>query len=157
MSRRSAKSSHTPSKIPSACRECGVVLRDPERQYCRDCLPKFKDERTGKLVGAARLLVAQMRASADDPALSTEAKGKRVATNAARREAALRWERENPGPYDPEQFRAEVLPGLAMTTLPQMMRATGLTSGYCWRIRRGERTPHAMYWEALRELINMQS
>src|SRR6266540_1949881 len=30
--------------------------------------------------------------------------------------------------------------------LPDLVRATGLTSGYCWRIRRGDRTPHAMDW-----------
>jgi CRISPR-associated endonuclease Cas1 len=153
MSRRSAKASHAPSKIPSACRECGVVLSDPERQYCRDCLPKFKDQRTDKLVRAARHVLAEMRASANDPARSPEAIAKRVAANGARRKAALAWERENPGPRDSEEFRERILPGLAGVTLPQMMRATGLTSGYCWKIRRGERVPHPMYWDALRSLV----
>jgi CRISPR-associated endonuclease Cas1 len=150
MSRRSAKVSHTPSKIPSACRECGVVLNDPERQYCRDCLPKFKEQHTDKLVKAARQVLAEMRASADDPSRSPEAVAKRVKTNSERRKAALAWERKNPGPHDPEMFRSEILPTLGRVTLPQMMRATGLTSGYCWKIRRGERIPHPMYWASLR-------
>lgn len=149
MARRSAKASATPSKFPSACRDCGVVLSDPERQYCRNCLPKLKDQRTAKLVRAARRVLAEMRASADDPARSPEAKAKRVATNAARREAALAWEQENPGPHNTEKFRREILPGLAEVTLTQMMRATGLSSRYCLRIRRGERVPHPMYWKAL--------
>jgi hypothetical protein len=152
MARGAAKASATPSKFPSACRECGIVLSDPERQYCRDCLPTFKDQRTDKLVRAARQVLAEMRASADDPARSPEAIAKRVATNAMRREAARAWEQENPGPHDRQVYRSETLPSLADVTLPQMMRATGLTSGYCWKIRRGERIPHPMYWEALRAL-----
>lgn len=152
MARRSTKASATPSKVPSACRECGVVLSDPERQYCGDCLPKFKDQRTDKLVRAARQVLAEMRAAADDPARSPRAIAKRVATNAARREAALAWERKNPGPHDVENFRQEILPALARVTVPQMMRATGLTSSYCWRIRRGERMPHPMYWTTLRDI-----
>lgn len=152
MARRSTRASRKPSKVSSACRECGVVLSDPERQYCRDCLPKLKDQRTAKLVRAARQVLAEMRASADDPARSPQAIAKRVAKNAARREAALAWERQNPWPHDLERFTREILPGLASVTVPQMMRATGLTSSYCWRIRRGERFPHPMYWEALQRL-----
>ncbi len=152
MARRSAKASAAPSKVPSACQECGIVLSNPERQYCRDCLPKFKDQRTIKLVRAARQVLTEMRATADDPARSPQAIAKRVATNAIRRDAALTWERENPGRHDPQMFRVEILPGLSAATLPQMMRATGLSSAYCWRIRRGERVPHPMYWGRLREL-----
>lgn len=154
MARGAAKSSSKPSKVVSACRECGVVLTDPERQYCADCLPKFKDERTGRFVHAARRMLNEMRASADDPARSPQAIAKRVASNTKRRNASLAWERENPGPHDPDMFRSKILPGLAAATLPQMMAATGLTSGYCWRIRRGERVPHPMYWEALRACCN---
>ncbi|MGH2659711.1 MAG: hypothetical protein ACRDHS_08610 [Actinomycetota bacterium] len=91
-----------------------------------------------------------MRASADDPARSPQAIARRVATNAMRREAALAWERENPGQHDVEEFILNILPRLAGVTVPQMIRATGLTSSYCWRIRRGERTPHPMYWNVLR-------
>lgn len=114
----------------------------PDREYCDVCLPAFKDERTERLVSAARDVLARMRASSDDPARSSEAIAKRVATNAERRRSALAWEQRNPGPHDPESFRREVLPGLQTATLPQMMRATGLSSGYCWRIRRGDRVPH---------------
>jgi hypothetical protein len=77
---------------------------------------------------------------------------KRVATNAVRRKAALEWERSNLGPFDAQEFRLRILPKLRAVTIPEMMRVTGLSSSYCWRIRRGERILHPMYWESLRSL-----
>lgn len=101
---------------------------------------------------AAKRKLAEMRASDRDPAKSPEAIAKRVATYAKRKEASRLWEHENPGPHDRADFRDRILPALGHVTLPEMMRVTGLTSGYCWKIRRGERIPHPMYWDALREL-----
>jgi hypothetical protein len=37
------------------------------------------------------------------------------------------------------------MPGLARVTLPAMVNATGLTSGYCFQIKRGKQTPQPMY------------
>lgn len=145
-------STTTPTALPSACRECGVMLDAPDRAYCDDCLPQFKAQRTDKLVVSARSLLAQMRTSANDPAQSEEAKARRVASYTKRRSASRIWEKANPGPHDHGRFRTEILPRLADATLPQMMRATGLSSAYCWKIRRGDRVPHPMYWEALRAL-----
>jgi hypothetical protein len=154
LARRSAKAPSKPRLVPNACRQCGLILIGYERQYCEDCLPKFKDQRTEKLVGAARAALAEMRASPNDPAKAPEAVAKRVAAHAERRRAALLWEKENPGPHDVELFRREIAPALLDATLPQMMRATGLSSGYCWRIRRGDRVPHPMYWTALASLTS---
>jgi CRISPR-associated endonuclease Cas1 len=149
MGRRIAKTATRARRAPNACRECGVILNDPDRQYCDDCLPTFKDERTKRLVSAARSTLAEMRSSPNDPARSSEAIAKRVATYSKRREAARLWQRENPGPHHKDQFRRDVLPRLQAVTLPQMVRATGLSSKYCLQIRRGERVPHPMYWDAL--------
>jgi hypothetical protein len=151
MGRRSTKTSSRP-RASNACRECGVTLTNPDRQYCRDCLPKFKDRRTDNLVRAARRVLEEMRTSPDDPARSAEAIAKRVAAHSKRRTAALAWAAANPGPHDATVFRQEIAPKLSGVTLPANMRATGLSSAYCWRIRRGERVPHPMYWQALREL-----
>jgi len=152
LGRRTGAAQQKTRPIPSACRACGVVLEDADRIYCPDCIPGFKADRTARLVSAARSVLAEMRRSEHDPAQSEEAKAKRVAAYRKRKEAARAWERENPGPHHPDAYRLEILPRLAMATLPQTMRATGLTSGYCWRIRRGERIPHPMYWGALHEL-----
>jgi hypothetical protein len=135
--------------VPSACRACGVVLETADRVYCPDCVPGFKLERTEKLVRAARSALKEMRSSERDPAQTEEAKTKRVAAYKSRKEGARAWLANNPGPHDPAVYRSEILPGLGSVTLPQMMRATGLSSGYCWKIRRGERIPHPMYWGPL--------
>ena len=138
--------------VPNACRECGLVLDDRDRQYCDDCLPRFKDERTAKLVEAARAVLGEMRASPNDPAKSPEAVAKRVAAHAKHRTAALEWERDHPGPHDPQEFKRDVAPWLGGATLAQLMQATGLSSAYCWRIRRGDRVPHPMHWSVLADL-----
>lgn len=117
-----------------------------------DCIPGFKAERTQNHVKAARSKLVEMRISENDPAQTSEAKAKRAIAYRARKASAREWLARNPGPHDPAIFRAEILPGLAQVTLPKMMRATGLTSGYCWKIPRGERVPHPMYWSALRKI-----
>ncbi len=152
LGRRIAPSLARTTRITPACRMCGVVLDRSDRVFCADCLPIFKAERTAKLVEGARSVLAKMRGSEADPARSVGAKAKRIATNAQRRREAVIWEQVNPGPHDPEAFRSQILPRLQHATLPQMMKATGLTSGYCWKIRRGERVPHPMHWSALRSL-----
>lgn len=150
LGRRAAPNQTRSRRIPSACRSCGVVLTKEGRRYCPDCLPQFERDRTDKLAAAGRSVLVEMRGRANDPAKSPEAKAKRTATMARRKAAATAWERKNPGVFDREVFLAEILPGLAQATLPEMMAATGLTSGYCWKIKRGERVPHPMYWEKLR-------
>jgi len=97
-------------------------------------------------------MLAQMRSSNADPAQTVEAKQRRARSLAARTEAARRWEEANPGPHEREAFVRELLPRLQGVTLPAMMQATGLTSEYCFKIKRAERVPHPMYWEALRKL-----
>lgn len=156
LGRRTGAAQQKARPIPSACRRCGVVLEDAERVYCPDCIRAFKEDRTARLVSAARSVLAEMRSSDRDPAQTDEAKAKRVAAYKSRKDAARTWTKENPGPHDHAVYRAKILPLLARVTLPQMMRATGLTSGYCWKIRRGERIPHPMYWDALRRLVSRE-
>jgi hypothetical protein len=143
-----------PAKLASACRTYGVVLQDADRIYCPDCIPGFKTERTEKLVAAARSVLAEMRSSDVDPAQTADAKAKRDAAYKSRKEAARTWAKQNPGPHDPAIYQTEILPGLMSVTLPQLIQATGLTSGYCWKIRRGDRIPHPMYWGVLRSCVN---
>lgn len=152
MGRGSSKAASGARLVPNGCRECGLIVEDRHRLYCDECLPRFKNQRTEKLVGVARAALAEMRASPNDPAKTPEAIAKRVAGHAERRRAALAWEKENPGPHNAEIFKSEIAPSLSAVTLPQMMQVTGLSSAYCWRIRRGDRVPHPMHWESLRNL-----
>jgi hypothetical protein len=126
--------------------------RPPTASTARIAYPS--SNRSGRIsLSAARSVLAEMRSAGHDPAQTGEAKAKRVASYKDRKADARVWEKQNPGPHDPVMYRTEILPRLPEVTVPQMMRATGLTSGYCWKIRRGERTPHPMYWLALRRLV----
>jgi len=69
---------------------------------------------------------------------------------ARRNEASAAWKNDHPGVFHRDVFLKEILPSLAEVTLTQMMKATGPSSGYCWKIKRGQRIPHPMHWEALR-------
>jgi hypothetical protein len=53
--------------VPSACRTCGIVLKTADRIYCPDCIAVFKQERTDKLVSAARSVLAEMRSGGPVP------------------------------------------------------------------------------------------
>ena len=151
----SSSGSARPSRASRRTGPTGPCSPRP-RPDCPDCIPAFKADRTATLVSAAQSVLAEMRDSESDPAQTIEAKAKRVAAYVERKERARAWLHENPGPHDPSAFRSEILPGLASVTLPQMMRAPGLASGYCWKIRRGERIPHPMYWSDLRRLTEAQ-
>jgi hypothetical protein len=154
LGRRSPERSARPKPVVSACRDCGAVLDQDDRVYCDECLPKFESERTAKLLRSARKVLAEMRGSANDPAQTPEAKGKRQSSVKARIEVRRVWELEHGSKYDRQVFAREILPRLTEATLPQMMRATGLTSGYCWKIKKGQRVPHPMYWAVLRALAD---
>lgn len=88
------------------------MLADPERQYCRDCLPKFKEQRTDKLARAARQVLEEMRASPDGPARSPEAIAQESGNKRRAKKSCARLEQNNPGPHDPDVFQLEILPTL---------------------------------------------
>jgi hypothetical protein len=70
-------------KIASACRLCGLILDEPGRQVCDECLPEVDKARAKKLSSVGKATLAAMRASADDPARSATAQRKRVQTSRA--------------------------------------------------------------------------
>ena len=83
-------------KVPPACRTCGLILDDPERSVCDECLPQLDQERTAKLSAAGKATLAAMRALGDaDPAHSTEARAKRAASSAKAVSANRDWERRH--------------------------------------------------------------
>src|SRR5918911_5358636 len=62
----------------------------------------FRRSRTGRVSPVANpgALPGRMRASAENPQQSVEARAKRMKTNAERARLAKEWEREHPGPYE---------------------------------------------------------
>jgi CRISPR-associated endonuclease Cas1 len=146
---RSGTQSVASAGPPPVCAACGAEVPSTRRTYCDECL---SERRAGVLAdfkssGPAEL--ARLRAAGKDPTRTEGARRAIGARNARRRIEAAAWDAENARP-DPDEFRREVLPGIQMVTVNALMRATGLSKRYVWRIRRGEYVPHPRHWEALR-------
>jgi CRISPR-associated endonuclease Cas1 len=132
----------------SACRSCGLVLEDPDRALCDECLAAYDAERVAKLAAAGSATLAAMRASAEDPAHSASARRKRAEASRKTSVAMRAWEREH-GKGDAEKYELEVLPAIRQLTVPQLMKLTGLSQFHCWKVRKGERRLHARHWRAI--------
>jgi CRISPR-associated endonuclease Cas1 len=132
----------------AACRECGVILHDPERTICDECFPDYDRERTDKLSKAGKATLAAMRASSDDPARSPTARAKKRERSRSTSLAMRAWEREH-GRGNPEVYEREILPQVQRMTVPQLMKLTGLSQFHCWKVRKGDRRLHARHWEAI--------
>jgi CRISPR-associated endonuclease Cas1 len=139
-------------KVPPACRSCGLVLDDPQRVICDDCLPDYATERSEKLARAGRAALVAMRTAPDDPAKSPEARAKRAETSRARMSAIRAWEREHGTAVDRVKYEAEIVPALKALTVPAIMAVTGLSQHYCWQVRTGRKRLHPMHWVAVLKL-----
>jgi hypothetical protein len=64
----------------------------------------------------------------------------------------LAWERKHSEPVDREWFTREVVPALSGVSAGALARATGLSVSQCAKVKKGERVPHPMRWEAIRTL-----
>jgi len=51
----------------------------------------------------------------------------------------------------PEVYEREIRPVIQRTTVPQLMKLTGLSQFHCWKVRKGDRRLHARHWIAIRE------
>ena len=51
-------------------------------------------------------------------------------------------------------YLEEIVPHLDRVTVPQIMNATALSSGYASMIRRGIKVPHPRHWQALSSIID---
>jgi hypothetical protein len=51
---------------------------------------------------------------------------------------------------DTAEFERDILPKLVAVPIRALAAATGLSVGYCRRVKKGTITPHPMWWEALR-------
>jgi hypothetical protein len=66
--------------------------------------------------------------------------------------AAREWQRTHSWPPAWAHYEREVRPAVEESTVGELARATGLSRGYCGRVRRGEVVPHPMWWEAIAAL-----
>jgi hypothetical protein len=114
------------------CPDCGKAVTNPRHVRCEACI-------------------------AADPAQAPEIRGRRGAAIAARKRALTEWNKANPGTvYDPDLFRREILPRLALVKLSEIAEAAGCFKAYASDIRRGKWTPHVSTWKALGRLVSLE-
>jgi hypothetical protein len=113
------------------CPDCGGAVTNPRHARCDACI-------------------------AADPAQAAEIRGRRGAAIAARKRALAEWDKANPDAvYDPELFRREILPRLALVKLSEIAEAASCSKASASDIRRGKWTPHVSTWGALGQLVGV--
>jgi CRISPR-associated endonuclease Cas1 len=138
-----------PSPRPAkTCCGCGVTLSRRDRSYCPNCLPKISVERLAK----AHAVIAALREAGRDPNHGGLSGLKRGAANRRHYRQQEAWERSNARP-DPAAFSRDLLPKLGAIGISQLVKATGLSRSYWWRVKRGQCVPHPRHWTAVRELL----
>lgn len=127
------------TRPPNACAECGMSLAGLDRKLCEACLPDERAQHVEQMLEKSLVAKARHRAEGVDPERAAETKRRLSETMRERRRRISAWAAENEVTADPDVFRREILPRLQAATIRQLMRATGLSSLYCSRIRSGER------------------
>jgi hypothetical protein len=145
---RSVRGTRTPLPVASACRMCGLVLEDPDRALCDECLPDYDRERTRRLSNAGKATLAAMRGSSDNPARSAEATAKKREKSRSTSLAMRAWEREH-GKPEAEVYQQQILPKIHQMTVPQLRRVTSLSAYHLTLVRQGARRLHARHWAAV--------
>ncbi len=137
-------------KVPPACRICGLILNDPERSVCDECLPQLDQERTTKLSAAGK-----PRSQRCAPwAMPTRriAPGSRQ-TRGLLSEGCLSEPRIGSAARShPSMLRRtlrDVVPRIRSMTVPQLMRLTGLSQHHLWSVREGHRRLHPRHWSKI--------
>jgi hypothetical protein len=97
----------------------------------------------------------QFAGRSDHPGLTPEANRKRSKKRRTQRAEELAWDRNHPEPTDREWFSREVAPRLGRLSASALARATGLSVSHCSKVKKGERVPHPMWWDQLRELTRL--
>jgi CRISPR-associated endonuclease Cas1 len=138
-----------PLQPRSGCRVCGTPVPSP-RRYCDACLPEATGQQRAAFVSAGHVELRRERDAGADPSHGGDAGRRRGVKVAASRRMAAAWQRSNGPVPKVEVFRREVLPLLTGVSAARLAELTGLSRPYCATILRGERVPHARWWEALR-------
>jgi hypothetical protein len=111
-----------------ACIDCGGTLERPRHLRCSACWEK-------------------------QPGQAREIRQRRGRAISEVRAAQEQWRRDNPDAIvNREDFRRIIQPRLASVPLANIMAATGCTKSTASSYRTGKRTPHPMYWPALKAM-----
>jgi hypothetical protein len=135
--------------LPTACRVCGVILENPTRAWCDECLPEARVEKDRVNIALALQAKAELRAAGKDPSHGGEVAAKRGATHREQLRLNAEWEASNAPTMTEEDYRARVVPRLAAVTVREIAAVLGVSLGYAARVHKGEVVPHARHWDGL--------
>ena len=145
---RTAGPTATP-RVAHACLWCGKRLQG-QRRTCRgECERAVTAKNTVRLGEIGAQVLAAHRERGAVPEWAPEAREQLGRTESDMIRLAREWQRQNPWPADMGTFEREILPALADVSAGDLARRTGLSAGYCRRIKQGLVVPHPMWWEKL--------
>ncbi|MEP6638751.1 MAG: CRISPR-associated endonuclease Cas1 [Chloroflexota bacterium] len=138
------------AKLAAACTWCGDPVEEGRRTCSATCLDAHQVSQAPAFIAAGRASLARLREVGFQPAASAAGR-RRVATRASETlQAAREWQRTHAWPADLAAFDRDILPGLAEVTAGAIAAATGLSVGYCRKVKAGAVRPHPMWWAAMR-------
>jgi len=116
------------SALFASCLRCGAQLTRSRHLYCEAC----QDQTPGH---------------------ARETRRRRGQAIAATRAELERWKTDHPGERgDPEQYRRDILPGLANVKLADIMASCKVSKTSASQYRNGRSTPALRHWPALAAL-----
>jgi len=134
--------------LTSRCKGCGVDMGRRARLYCDACLPIAVKEAAKKGVETQRMLrtIGQDKRSSE----SARAAHRRNATQQHRLNSA--WEAKHASIPSRTVFLREILPSVRHVPVATLVRASGLSTASCKKIRKGAFVPHPRHWDAFRRV-----
>jgi hypothetical protein len=138
--------------LPSACRVCGVILENPTRAWCDECLPEARVEKDRVNIAIALRAKAELRAAGKDPSHGAEVAKKRGATHREQLRLNAEWQAANAPIMTEAEYRARVMPGLGRVSTREIAAALDVSQGYAAGIKKGQKVPHPRHWRALQAI-----
>jgi CRISPR-associated endonuclease Cas1 len=132
----------------SRCKRCGVDMGRRARTYCDACLPFAAKDAAQKGADTQRML----RTLGQDNRSSAGARAKHRANALRQHRLNTAWEAKQQSIPSRAVFSREILPQLRGVAVATLVRATGLSTASCKRIRKGDLVPHPRHWDAFRKI-----
>ncbi len=138
--------------VASACSTCG----GPTSRGRQTCSPACETEARAAgleaFVAAGTATIREKRAVGWQPTMGVASRQRVGQRTSDLVRSAREWQRDHPWPADLSAFTREILPRLQTVSVRTIVDATGLSEGYCRRVRAGAVVPHPMWWAALSDL-----
>ena len=132
---------------PRLCERCGSDLGSSRRKLCDECLAPYRTEKKAVLGRSGPEHFARLRTSNDPDAVAARAKRNE---SLSRRMLAIRqWEQEHGTDCDWDLYEREIVPIIETLSAYDLVRITGLSSGYCKEVKRGLKRLHPIHWEVV--------